>query len=233
MASRPYMEHELLAEIFESVPEHGLNDLYQLSNTLSYKCIEGIADRLTVAYPEKRREIEAALEKYEISVEKELDTSFNTLQQYASQVVWHIPSTLDIQLDHYKQLAMKDTEEINQQLDQLRQKILTQKKLKSVLQYENEKLIRQNKELDDNLQSLAFMSNIPKHEQVPDPIKDSTFIKDQLDIMTADMTKLTLALDKQKTTGQTHLSSEMEQTERVRAKIDAKIDALLDQTREE
>ena len=60
-------------------------------------------------YQEDTKQIKKALEKYEIGVERGLDTSFNTLQQYASQVVWHIPSTLDIQLDHYKVYQMKET----------------------------------------------------------------------------------------------------------------------------
>ncbi|KAI8360727.1 hypothetical protein EDC96DRAFT_230706 [Choanephora cucurbitarum] len=220
--SRPYMEFELLAEIFESIPEHGLNDLYELSNALSYKVIEGIADRLTTACPEKRREIEMALEKYEIGVEKGLDTSFNTLQQYASQVVWHIPPTLDIQLDHYKQVAMdKDTEKIDEKLDELRNEVLKQKKLQALLAYQHSRLSKENKAIDEHLEAFAFISRIPKHEHVPNPDRDFKFIKDQLDTMATDIVKLGQALKKEKTMRDRIHMTEMEQTERVRARIEA------------
>lgn len=99
---RPYMEHELLAEIFQMLPESVLADMYDLANALFYNVMQGTADRLATECPEKRREIKAALDTYQVTAEKKLDEVFNVFQQYVSQSTWKIPDDLDVQFDHHK-----------------------------------------------------------------------------------------------------------------------------------
>ncbi|KAI8076601.1 uncharacterized protein B0P05DRAFT_587907 [Gilbertella persicaria] len=220
--SRPYIRNELLTELFGSKPEHVLHDMYELSNALSYKVIEGIADRLISICPEKRREIELALEKYEIDIEKKLDGAFNILQQYSSQVVWKISPQLDIQLEHYKDVAMDtDADKIDDELTRLRNAVIQQKKLHAILQYKHHTLQQDNQELDNYLLALYFLTEIPKQENVSNSTKDFQFIKDELDSIVPDIATLIQALNKEKAMGNTSHLSEMEQTERMRAKIDA------------
>lgn len=113
---RPYIDHELLSEIFGFVPTVVLDDMYNLSNILFYRFMEGTAEKLIAAKPDKMREINLvtkeqhqgttfnisqALDKYEKTTEIQLDSAFNILQQYIN-LQWKIPQDLDIELDHHK-----------------------------------------------------------------------------------------------------------------------------------
>lgn len=143
---RPYMEHELLAEIFQTLPEGVLADMYDLANALFYNVMHGTADRLATACPEKRREIKAVLDTYQTTAETMLDEVFNVFQQYVSQSAWKIPDELDVQFEHHKvrtarggghaclwmlmagqdldfNIAAQDLQDVDQQLDDLRNKI--------------------------------------------------------------------------------------------------------------
>ena len=99
---RPYIEHELLAEIFQLIPSDVLADMYNLANALFYNVMKGAADKLSTECPEKRREIGTALNTYQIIAETKLDEVFNVFQQYVTQSTWKIPDELDIQFDQHQ-----------------------------------------------------------------------------------------------------------------------------------
>lgn len=56
-APRRYADYELLTEIFGFVPTVVLDDLFNLTNVLFYKFMEGTADKIIAARPDKLREI--------------------------------------------------------------------------------------------------------------------------------------------------------------------------------
>ncbi|GAN03941.1 hypothetical protein MAM1_0051c03397 [Mucor ambiguus] len=182
---RPYMEHELLAEIFQMLPESVLADMYDLANALFYNVMQGTADRLATECPEKRREIKAALDKYQMTAEKMLDDVFNVFQQYVSQSAWKIPDNLDVQFDHHKDIDFnisdQDLQDIDQQLDDLRNKIKAQKQFQAVLTHTHEKHKRDMKRVDAMLDSVSFLHEIPLQENVPDVNNTMLFVKEQIE----------------------------------------------------
>ncbi|KAK4519997.1 ATP citrate lyase subunit 1 [Mucor velutinosus] len=182
---RPYMEHELLAEIFQMLPESVLADMYDLANALFYNVMQGTADRLATECPEKRREIKAALDTYQVAAEKMLDEVFNVFQQYVSQSAWKIPDDLDVQFDHHKDIdfniSSQDLQDMDQQLDDLRNKIKAQKQFKAVLTHTHDKHQRDIKQVDAMLESMAFLREIPLQENVPDVNNTMLFVKEQIE----------------------------------------------------
>ncbi|KAL9540119.1 hypothetical protein MBANPS3_009862 [Mucor bainieri] len=163
---RPYMEHELLAEVFQMLPESVLADMYDLANALFYKVMQATADRLATECPQQRREIKAALDTYQLTAEKMLDDVFNVFQQYVSQSTWKIPDDLDVQFEQHKDIdfniADQDLQDLDQQLDELRAKI---KAFKAILAHTHEKHRRDMARVDAMLESVSFLHEIPVQQQ--------------------------------------------------------------------
>ncbi|EPB91003.1 hypothetical protein HMPREF1544_02072 [Mucor circinelloides 1006PhL] len=182
---RPYMEHELLVEIFQMLPENVLADMYDLANALFYNVMHGTADRLATECPEKRREIQATLDKYQYEAEKKLDEVFNTFQQYVSQSVWKIPNDLDVQFDQHKDIdfniAAQDLQDMDDQLDELRTKIKAQKQFRAVLTHTHEKHKRGIERADAMLKNFAFLSEIPRQQNVSEVNDTLLFVKEQIE----------------------------------------------------
>ncbi|KAF1804398.1 hypothetical protein V8B55DRAFT_1357591 [Mucor lusitanicus] len=182
---RPYMEHELLAEIFQMLPESVLADMYDLANALFYNVMQGTADRLATECPEKRREIKAALDTYQVTAEKKLDEVFNVFQQYVSQSTWKIPDDLDVQFDHHKDIDFnisdQDLHDIDQQLEDLRNKIKAQKQFKAILTHTHQKHRRDIERLDAMLERVSFLNDVPLKENVPDVNNTMLFVKEQVE----------------------------------------------------
>ncbi|CAO3623593.1 unnamed protein product [Mucor fragilis] len=182
---RPYMEHELLAEIFQTLPEGVLADMYDLANALFYNVMHGTADRLATACPEKRREIKAVLDTYQTTAETMLDEVFNVFQQYVSQSAWKIPDELDVQFEHHKDLdfniAAQDLQDVDQQLDDLRNKIKAQKQFQAVLTHTHQKHKQDIKRVDAMLDTMAFLRDIPLQENVPNVNNTLLFVKEQIE----------------------------------------------------
>ncbi|KAI7899370.1 uncharacterized protein BX663DRAFT_212421 [Cokeromyces recurvatus] len=181
---RAAIEHELLTEIFGFVPTRVLDDLFNLANIIFYKVMEGTAERLTKLRPDKLREINTALDKYEKITETKLDQLFNLLQQYIAQGTWKIPENLDVQFEKHKDIEFKITNEDNDRMDyeleELRAKIIAQKKFRAVLTQTYNNLATENKQLDTQLENIKFLKDVAKEEKIQDVQNTLKLIRDQV-----------------------------------------------------
>ncbi|KAI8641017.1 hypothetical protein BD408DRAFT_418946 [Parasitella parasitica] len=182
---RAYFEHELLTEIFQMIPSDVLADMYDLANALFYNVMKGTADRLATECPEKQREIQTAMDKYQLVAEEKLDEVFNVFQQYVSQSVWKIPDDLDVQFDQHNDidfnLSLQDVQDVQEQTEDLRQKIMAQKKFRAVLTHTLERQRHAEAQIDKMAENLAFLDNVAQDENVQHVNNTLLFVKDQID----------------------------------------------------
>ncbi|KAI9485190.1 MAG: hypothetical protein EXX96DRAFT_880 [Benjaminiella poitrasii] len=226
---RATIEHELLTEIFGFVPTRVLDDLFNLANIIFYKVMEGTAERLTAIRPDKLREINSALDKYERIVETKLDQLFNILQQYMAQGTWKIPEHLDIQFDRHKDVDFtakdEDVERLDYELEELRAKIVAQKKFKAVLTHTYNNLIAENKQLDKQLEDMKFLRDIANEEKVQDVQNTLKLIRDQL-VQLQDAVINQLTLDPTKAQTQHNDLFDSQRSRYLRSKIEAQLKEL-------
>ncbi|CEP11757.1 hypothetical protein [Parasitella parasitica] len=181
---RAYLEYELLAEIFQMIPSDVLADMYDLANALFYNVMKGTADRLATECPEKRREIQIAMDKYQLVAEDKLDKVFNVFQQYVSQSVWKIPDDLDVQFDQHHDidfnLSLQDVQDVEAQIEDLRQKIMAQKSFRAVLTHTLQKQAQTEARIDNMAENLAFLDDIAQAENVQHVISTLLFVSNQI-----------------------------------------------------
>ncbi|CAG8434701.1 7787_t:CDS:2 [Diversispora eburnea] len=174
---------ELVIEHFEFAPISIIDEVIDSVNELLYQALIGL-ENFIYKYLNSDEEIEQGMHQVETLLENLIDHNFDLFELYTLRNIFAVPDNLEIILPHHEgldfTLDQSKEDQIDEELELMRKKVLAAKAMNHKLKMEQSKTETRIKKMEQMKEKLEFILTTPKLHNVNPMVDTLRLVIDQL-----------------------------------------------------